>query len=90
MQCRGQIFLNADLLQWRLAEHASSTFRWFLNFVSKNNDFFQVLWSSTVLAGLFVSQIHGNQVLQLEREFLNVSFRVSYRNQQKPDYLCQS
>ena len=32
----------------RLAEHASSTFRWFLHFVSKNNEFFQVLWSSTV------------------------------------------
>ena len=40
---RANFFLNADLLQWRLAEHASSTFRW-----SKNNGFFQVLWSSTV------------------------------------------
>ena len=36
----------------RLAEHASSTFdatfRWFLYFVSKNNEFFQILWNSTV------------------------------------------
>ena len=32
----------------KLAEHASSTFRWFLHFLSKNNEFFQVLWSSTV------------------------------------------
>ena len=29
-------------------------------------------------------------MLLLEREFLNVSFRVSYRNQQKTDYLFQA
>ena len=32
----------------RLVEHASSTFRWFLHFVPKNNEFFQVLGSSTI------------------------------------------
>ena len=51
----------------------------------KNNEFFQVLWSSTVEAGLFVPQIHGNQVLQLEREFFNVKFSClsAYNKQQK-------
>ena len=28
-------------------------------------------------------QIHGNQVLQLERKFLKLTFRVSYKKQQK-------
>ena len=57
-----------------LAEHASFTFRFFNHFVSKNIEFFQVLWSSTVKDRLFVLQIYGNQVLQLERKFLNVKF----------------
>ena len=66
-----------------LAERASSKFRWFL--VSKNNKFFQVLWSSTVKAGLFVPQIHGNQVQQLERKFLNVEFSCLLQEKAK-DY----
>ena len=90
---RGQFFLifpslRAKLLtpdwssgestRFSLAEHASSTFDWFLRFVSKNNEFFQVFWSSI-----------GNQVLQLERKFLSVKFSCLLQETEKV-YLCQS
>ena len=50
------------------------------SFRRDNNDFFQVLWNLTFWAGLFVPKILGNQVLQLQRKYLEVNFRFLQEN----------
>ena len=59
-----------------------------------NNEFFQVfqvLGNLNLLISRVVCancKIHGNQVLQLERKFLKVNFRVLLETAK--DYLCQT
>ena len=73
-----------------LAKHAISTFSWFLHFVP--NKFFQVFKVlrrlNFLISRVVCAKIHGNQVLQLERKFPRVNFRVLLETAK--DYLCQT
>ena len=91
------LFLRAKLLtpDWSsgqntcssLVEHASSTFRWFLHFVSKNNKFSSSLEFNCLSRVICTTNtVHGNLVLQLERKFLNIKFSCLLQETAK-DYL---